>query len=94
MGRFDKAIDMEVNFENVSFQRCSRDKEGLRIAEAALPAGGRAARLDYSSSQRAITIFTHSLSPAWTDEDIRVNSVAPGAIWTPPIPSKYPGDLA
>jgi NAD(P)-dependent dehydrogenase (short-subunit alcohol dehydrogenase family) len=44
------------------------------------PAGGRAARLDYSSRQRAITIFTHSLSQAWAEEGIRVNSVAPGAI--------------
>lgn len=38
---------MEVNRENGSFKKCSRDKDDSRIAEAVLPAAGRAARLDF-----------------------------------------------
>ena len=39
--------------------------------------------LDYSSTKGAITAFTRSLSENLVEENIRVNGVAPGPIWTP-----------
>jgi len=48
--------------------------------------------LDYSSAKGAIVAFTRSLSQALADKKIRVNGVAPGPIWTPLIPSTFPGE--
>ncbi|QYA24543.1 SDR family oxidoreductase [Gramella sp. MT6] len=45
--------------------------------------------LDYSSTKGAIVSFTRSLSKMLVDRKIRVNSVAPGPIWTPLIPSTF-----
>jgi NAD(P)-dependent dehydrogenase (short-subunit alcohol dehydrogenase family) len=39
--------------------------------------------LDYSATKGAITAFTRSLSQALLEDEIRVNAVAPGPIWTP-----------
>src|SRR5690606_33497303 len=39
--------------------------------------------IDYSSTKGAITSFTRSLSANIAEQGIRVNSVAPGPIWTP-----------
>ncbi len=47
--------------------------------------------LDYSSTKGAIVAFTRSLSHALVEKGIRVNAVAPGPIWTPLIPSTFPG---
>ena len=47
--------------------------------------------LDYSATKGAITAFTRSLSEALVEKKIRVNGVAPGPIWTPLIPSTFPG---
>lgn len=46
--------------------------------------------LDYSATKGAITSFTRSLAQMLIEEDIRVNGVAPGPIWTPLIPSTFP----
>jgi NAD(P)-dependent dehydrogenase (short-subunit alcohol dehydrogenase family) len=46
--------------------------------------------LDYSSTKGAITAFSRSLALNLADKGIRVNSVAPGPIWTPLIPSTFP----
>src|SRR5579884_3170231 len=46
--------------------------------------------VDYSSTKGAIIAFTRSLALAVVDEDIRVNAVAPGPIWTPLIPATFP----
>lgn len=46
--------------------------------------------LDYAMSKAAIVNFTKSLSSALIDRGIRVNSVAPGPVWTPLIPSTMP----
>lgn len=43
--------------------------------------------IDYSSTKGAITAFTRSLALQLAEKKIRVNSVAPGPIWTPFIPS-------
>lgn len=48
--------------------------------------------LDYSATKGAIVAFTRSLSQALVKRGIRVNGVAPGAIWTPLIPSTFPED--
>ena len=46
--------------------------------------------IDYSSTKGAIVTFTRSLSLALADQEIRVNAVAPGPIWTPLIASTFP----
>ena len=51
---------------------------------------GSAKLLDYSSTKGAIVAFTRSLSQALAEQEIRVNAVAPGPIWTPLIPSTFP----
>ncbi len=48
--------------------------------------------LDYSATKGAIVSFTRSLSGMLAADDIRVNGVAPGPIWTPLIPSTFPAD--
>jgi NAD(P)-dependent dehydrogenase (short-subunit alcohol dehydrogenase family) len=48
--------------------------------------------LDYSSSKGAIVSFTRSLAKSLAPQDIRVNGVAPGPIWTPLIPSTFSAD--
>ena len=45
--------------------------------------------IDYSSTKGAIVTFTRSLAMSLVDQNIRVNSVAPGPIWTPLIVSSY-----
>ncbi len=46
--------------------------------------------LDYSATKGAIVAFTRSLSQGLAEKGIRVNSVAPGPIWTPLIPATFP----
>ena len=48
---------------------------------------GHEMMLDYSSTKGAITAFSRSLALQLTKKKIRVNSVAPGPIWTPAIPA-------
>lgn len=50
---------------------------------------GDEALIDYSSTKGAITSFTRSLALNLSKRNIRVNSVAPGPIWTPLIPSSF-----
>ena len=45
--------------------------------------------LDYAATKGAIISFTRSLSAALVEKGIRVNAVAPGAVWTPLIPSTF-----
>lgn len=45
--------------------------------------------IDYSSTKGAIVSFTRSLSENLAPKKIRVNSVAPGPIWTPLIVSTF-----
>jgi NAD(P)-dependent dehydrogenase (short-subunit alcohol dehydrogenase family) len=50
---------------------------------------GDEALIDYSATKGAITTFTRSLAISLAKKNIRVNSVAPGPIWTPLIPSSF-----
>ena len=45
--------------------------------------------LDYSSTKGAVLSYTRSLSGNLAEQNIRVNAVAPGPIWTPLIPSTF-----
>jgi NAD(P)-dependent dehydrogenase (short-subunit alcohol dehydrogenase family) len=46
----------------------------------------------YAATKAAIANFSASLAQLLGDKGIRVNSVAPGPIWTPLIPSTLPPD--
>src|SRR5207302_8901328 len=48
--------------------------------------------LAYATSKGAIQNFTAGLAQLLAEKGIRVNSVAPGPIWTPLIPSTLPQD--
>lgn len=50
---------------------------------------GSSELIDYSATKGAITTFTRSLSQSLAEKGIRVNSVAPGPIWTPLIPATF-----
>jgi NAD(P)-dependent dehydrogenase (short-subunit alcohol dehydrogenase family) len=45
--------------------------------------------LAYAATKGAIANFTAGLAQLLADKGIRVNSVAPGPIWTPLIPSTF-----
>jgi NAD(P)-dependent dehydrogenase (short-subunit alcohol dehydrogenase family) len=49
--------------------------------------------LDYAMTKAAIVNFTRGLSAAVADRGIRVNSVAPGPVWTPLIPATMPEEM-
>lgn len=51
---------------------------------------GSPSLVPYASTKGAIVAFTRSLSINVADQGIRVNSVAPGPVWTPFIPSSFP----
>ena len=48
--------------------------------------------LDYATTKGGIVTFTKGLAAQLAEKGIRVNSVAPGPVWTPLIPATIPGD--
>ena len=46
--------------------------------------------LDYATTKAGIVNFTRGLASMVADQGVRVNSVAPGPIWTPLIPATMP----
>jgi NAD(P)-dependent dehydrogenase (short-subunit alcohol dehydrogenase family) len=48
--------------------------------------------MDYAASKAAIVNITKSLAQELAPKGIRVNTVAPGPIWTPLIPATMPAD--
>ena len=53
---------------------------------------GNPTLIDYSSTKGAVVSFTRALAKSLATQDIRVNGVAPGPIWTPLIPSTFSAD--
>ena len=53
---------------------------------------GNATLVDYSSTRGAVVAFTRSLAKQLMGLGIRVNTVAPGPIWTPFIPGGMPAE--
>jgi hypothetical protein len=51
-----------------------------------------AALLDYASTKGALVTFTKGLAQELGPKGIRVNTVAPGPIWTPLIPATMPAE--
>lgn len=45
--------------------------------------------IDYSAAKGAVVAFTRSLALSLVKQNIRVNGVAPGPIWTPLIPASF-----
>ena len=50
---------------------------------------GNKTLIDYAATKGAVLAFTYSLAQAMLDRGIRVNSVAPGPVWTPLIPATF-----
>lgn len=50
---------------------------------------GHEALIDYASTKGAILALTFSLAQAVAKRGIRVNTVAPGPVWTPLIPASF-----
>ena len=50
--------------------------------------------LDYAATKAAIVNFTKNLAGELAERGIRVNTVAPGPIWTPLIPATLPDEKA
>ena len=48
--------------------------------------------LDYASTKGALVTFTKGLSQELAPRGIRVNTVAPGPVWTPLIPATMPAE--
>jgi NAD(P)-dependent dehydrogenase (short-subunit alcohol dehydrogenase family) len=53
---------------------------------------GNKSLIDYAATKGAVLAFTYSLAQAMLDRGIRVNSVAPGPVWTPLIPATFGAD--
>jgi NAD(P)-dependent dehydrogenase (short-subunit alcohol dehydrogenase family) len=51
---------------------------------------GNKTLIDYAATKGAIVAFTYSLAQNLVDRGIRVNSVAPGPVWSPLIPATFP----
>jgi NAD(P)-dependent dehydrogenase (short-subunit alcohol dehydrogenase family) len=50
---------------------------------------GNKSLIDYSASKAAAMNFAQSMGQVLLDRGIRVNSVAPGPVWTPLIPATF-----
>jgi NAD(P)-dependent dehydrogenase (short-subunit alcohol dehydrogenase family) len=53
---------------------------------------GNKTLIDYSATKGGVLALTYSLAQSLQERGIRVNSVAPGPVWTPLIPATFPGE--
>jgi NAD(P)-dependent dehydrogenase (short-subunit alcohol dehydrogenase family) len=53
---------------------------------------GNKTLIDYAATKGAVLALTYSLAQALQNRGIRVNSVAPGPVWTPLIPATFPAE--
>ncbi|GLU08836.1 hypothetical protein SLE2022_257210 [Rubroshorea leprosula] len=70
-------------------------KQGSSIINStSVPAyTGEPTLLDYCATKGSIVAFTRSLALQLVDKGIRVNGVAPGAVWTPLQPASLPPEM-
>jgi NAD(P)-dependent dehydrogenase (short-subunit alcohol dehydrogenase family) len=54
---------------------------------------GNKTLIDYSATKGAILALTYSLAQTFQERGIRVNSVAPGPVWTPLIPATFDEEM-
>lgn len=54
---------------------------------------GNASLVAYSSTRGAVLAFSRSIASQFIEKGIRVNTVAPGPIWTPFIPGTMPAEM-
>lgn len=86
----DSIFDLNIkSFFRVTRAALEHLKEGDSIINTSSvnAYAGNAELIDYTSTKGAITAFTRALALQLAPKGIRVNSVAPGPIWTPFIPS-------
>lgn len=69
-------------------------RAGARIINTASVTAYRGSErlLDYSATKGAIVAFTRSLAQQLLEDEIHVNAVAPGPVWTPLIPASFSAD--
>jgi NAD(P)-dependent dehydrogenase (short-subunit alcohol dehydrogenase family) len=53
---------------------------------------GNPSLIDYAATNGALVALTRSLAISLVERGIRVNSVAPGPVWTPLIPASFPAE--
>jgi NAD(P)-dependent dehydrogenase (short-subunit alcohol dehydrogenase family) len=68
--------------------------EGAAIVNTSSVNGlrGNKKLIDYSATKGAINAWTYSMAQVLAERKIRINTVAPGPVWTPLIPSTLPKD--
>lgn len=54
---------------------------------------GHTLLIDYSATKGAVVSLTRSLAKSLASQNIRVNCVAPGPVWTPLIPASLPPNM-
>lgn len=89
-GELDSIFELNIkSFFRVTRAALEHLKEGDSIINTSSvnAFAGHEQLLDYTSTKGAITAFTRGLALQLAGKGIRVNSVAPGPIWTPFIPS-------
>lgn len=64
-------------------------REGSAIINTASVNGlrGNKKLIDYSATKGAVIAWTYAMAQALADRGIRINTVAPGPVWTPLIPA-------
>jgi NAD(P)-dependent dehydrogenase (short-subunit alcohol dehydrogenase family) len=70
-------------------------KEGAAIVNTSSinAFAGNASLVAYSTTRGASLAFSRSMAEQLVEKDIRVNTVAPGPIWTPFIPGTMPAEM-
>ncbi|KAI3927852.1 hypothetical protein MKW98_023453 [Papaver atlanticum] len=85
--QYESTTIEEINEERL--ERHMREGSSIINTTSINAYKGNASLLDYTSTKGAIVSFTRGLSLQLVSKGIRVNGVAPGAVWTPLIPASF-----